>query len=91
MKPVEVEEHDTDLIYEATSYNLPILASTIYVPPDQPFRVKCKRDGDLSDVGIQDVAFEVFVDGVWVTGTCLKSKKSVLSHYQTHSRLRRYI
>src|SRR5437762_14031229 len=73
--PTPFEEHDTNLTYELPN-TIPIITSTVYVTPEKPFRVKCRRDGDASDVDNTDLAFEIFLDGVWIGGCTLKDKAS---------------
>ena len=76
--PTPFSEHNINLTYESPS-TLPIISSTIYVHPQKPFRVKCRRDGDATDVDITDVAFEIFLDGIWIGGCTLKAKESETS------------
>lgn len=71
-KVVHLKEHSTNLNYEPQTFSLPIVSSTIYMIPNQSFRIQCKREGDAKEAGIQDLSFEVFVDGVWITGTSFK-------------------
>jgi hypothetical protein len=73
--PNPLEECDSHLTYDPHN-PLPMVKATVYVPSDRTFRVQCKQDGDASDVGINDLAFDIFLDGVWVAGTCFKEKNS---------------
>ena len=73
--PTPYEEHGIHLTYESPS-TVPIVTSTVYASPQKSFRVKCRRDGDGSDVDIRDLAFEVFLDGVWIGGCTIKARDS---------------
>jgi hypothetical protein len=75
--PTPFEEHNINLTYQSSS-TLPVISSTIHVHPGKRFRVKCRRDGDATDVGITDLAFEVFLDGIWIGGCTLKAQDSEL-------------
>jgi hypothetical protein len=69
--PISMDEHNTNLTYDPSN-PLPIVTSTIYAIPRKTFRIKCRRE-DTSDVDISDLSFEIFLDGVWIGGTALKS------------------
>ena len=71
--PTPLEEHSANLTYESSDVTLPIVSSTIHVTPQKVFRVKCRRDGDATDVNVTDLSFEIFLDGVWIGGCALKS------------------
>jgi hypothetical protein len=71
--PAPFPEYNANLTYEYPS-TIPIISSTIYSLPKKSFRVKCRREGDASDVNITDLAFEIFLDGVWIGNCILKSK-----------------
>src|SRR5947207_13292078 len=73
--PIPYEEHNTNLTYESQS-TIPIITSTVYISPQKSFRVKCRRDADASDVDIKDLAFEIFLDGVWIGCCALKARDS---------------
>jgi len=74
--PIPFKEHNPQTLYESPSY-IPIVSSTLHVVPSKRFRVKCRRDGDTSDVDVtNDLSFEVFIDGVWVAGCTFQSYDS---------------
>lgn len=70
---IPLMEYNTDLTYESPS-TIPILTSTVYTIPSKSFLVKCRREGDARDVDLKDLAFEVFLDGVWIGGCTLKAE-----------------
>jgi len=71
--PIPFKEHDPQTLYESPSC-IPIVSSTIHVVPSKHIRVKCRRDGDASDVDVtNDLSFEIFIDGVWVAGCTFQS------------------
>jgi len=71
--PTPFQEHNVNLTYNLPS-TVPILTSTIYTVPTKPFHVKCRREGDASDIDITDLLFEVFLDGVWIGGCTLRDQ-----------------
>ena len=74
--PTPYTEHDIDLTYEPPS-TLPIVSCTIHTIPNKLFRVKCRREGNASDVDATDLAFEVFLDDVWIGHANLKSAEAI--------------
>jgi hypothetical protein len=67
------QEHDPKIHYESPS-SIPIISSILHVAPFKLIRVKCRREGDASDVCVTgDIAFDVFIDRVWVAACALQS------------------
>jgi len=71
--PTPFQEHKVNLTYKLP-YTIPIFTSTIYTVPTKPFHVKCRREGDASDIDITDLLFEVFLDGIWIGGCVLRDQ-----------------
>ena len=72
--PTPFREYDTNLTYELP-FSVPIFTSTIFIIPSKPFHVKCRREGDASDINVSDLLFEVFLDGVWIGGCVLRAQE----------------
>jgi len=66
--PPPLHEYNTLVTYEYPS-TIPVISTTVHTIPGCAFRVVCRRDGDASDAGVGDIAFDAFVDGVWI-GAC---------------------